>query len=86
MLCLLPAKASCMNLVQKNQFPELNQHILTFSQYFFLSTVTYQAPVEMLLHAYGGDALRCICISLACRCILLKLVKVIKGEKLQTSK
>jgi hypothetical protein len=31
-LCLLPATASCMNLVQKNQFPELNRHILTFLQ------------------------------------------------------
>ncbi len=28
-LHLLPATASCMNLVQKNQFPNLNRHILT---------------------------------------------------------
>jgi hypothetical protein len=34
-LRLLPAMASCMNFVQKNQFRELNQHILTF----LLSTV-----------------------------------------------
>ncbi len=31
-LHLLPATARCMNLVQKNQFRELNRHILTFSQ------------------------------------------------------
>jgi hypothetical protein len=30
-LCSLPAMASCTNLVQKNQFPELNRHILTLS-------------------------------------------------------
>jgi hypothetical protein len=29
-LRLLPATASCTNLVRKNQFPELNWHILTF--------------------------------------------------------
>jgi hypothetical protein len=29
-LRLLPATASCTNLVQENQFPELNRHILTF--------------------------------------------------------
>jgi hypothetical protein len=28
----LPAAASCTNLVQKNQFPELNRNILTYSQ------------------------------------------------------
>jgi hypothetical protein len=27
---------SCTNLVQKNQFPELNRHILTFSQINFM--------------------------------------------------
>jgi len=31
-LRLLPASASCTNLVRKNQFRELNWHILTFSQ------------------------------------------------------
>jgi len=31
-LRLSPATASCTKLVQKNQFPELSQHILTFSQ------------------------------------------------------
>jgi hypothetical protein len=31
-LRLLPAMACYTNLVQKNQFPELNWHILTFSQ------------------------------------------------------
>jgi hypothetical protein len=30
-LRLSPALARCTNLVQKNQFPELNRHILTFS-------------------------------------------------------
>jgi hypothetical protein len=32
--CVVPftSHASCTNLVQKNQFPELNGHILTFSQ------------------------------------------------------
>jgi len=31
----LPATASCMNLVQKNPFPKLNRHILTFDNKFF---------------------------------------------------
>jgi len=31
-LRLLPATASCTDLVQKNQFPQLNRHSLTFSQ------------------------------------------------------
>jgi len=31
----LPATASCTNLVQKNQFPELNRHILTFHNKFY---------------------------------------------------
>ncbi len=47
LLCFLPAKAKCTNLVQKNQFPELNRHILTF----VLSGVTYWESVEMLLVA-----------------------------------
>jgi len=47
-LHLLPATASCMNLVQKNQFPELNRHILTFSQYILLSGV--------YILSTGGDA------------------------------
>jgi hypothetical protein len=35
-LCILPATASCTNLVQKNQFPELNQHIFwRFSNTFY---------------------------------------------------
>jgi hypothetical protein len=29
---ILPPTASCTNLVKKNQFPELNQHISTFLQ------------------------------------------------------
>ncbi len=37
----LPALTSCTNLVQKNQFPELNWHILTFTQLILLSGVTY---------------------------------------------
>ncbi len=39
MLRLLPATASYTNLVEKNQFPELNRHILTFSQQIVLSGV-----------------------------------------------
>jgi hypothetical protein len=42
------AMASCTNLVQKNQFPEVNRHILTFLQYILLSGVTYCGAVEML--------------------------------------
>jgi hypothetical protein len=34
-LCLSPATARCTNLVQKNQFPEINRHILIFSQINF---------------------------------------------------
>jgi hypothetical protein len=34
-LCLLPAAARCTNLMQKNQFSELNQHILTFHTKFY---------------------------------------------------
>jgi hypothetical protein len=41
MLRLLLAMASCTNLVQKNQFLELNEHILIFSQYILPSGVTY---------------------------------------------
>ncbi len=33
---------------EKNQFPELNRHILTFQHYILLSGVTYWARVEML--------------------------------------
>jgi hypothetical protein len=40
-LRLLLATASCTNLVQKNQFPELNRHILTFPQMFLLFGVIY---------------------------------------------
>jgi hypothetical protein len=32
---LLSVTASCTNLVQKNQFPELNWHILTFHNKFY---------------------------------------------------
>jgi hypothetical protein len=31
----LPVTASCTNLVLKNQFPELNGHILTFFNKFY---------------------------------------------------
>jgi hypothetical protein len=31
-LRLSPTMASCTNLVQENQFAEINRHILTFSQ------------------------------------------------------
>jgi hypothetical protein len=34
---------------QKTQFPEVNRHILTFSQWILLSGVTCYAPLEMLL-------------------------------------
>jgi hypothetical protein len=40
-LHLLPAPANYTNLVQKNQFPELNQHILTFLQQILQYGVTY---------------------------------------------
>jgi hypothetical protein len=47
-LHLLPATASCTNLVQKKQFPKLNQHILTLLQQILLSRVLYGASLEML--------------------------------------
>jgi len=46
---LLPATASCTNLVQKNQFPELNRHILTFF------TINFTVCSHIL--STGGDAL-----------------------------
>jgi hypothetical protein len=45
---LYQPRASSTNLVQENQFPELNRHILTFSQWILLSGVTYWTPLEML--------------------------------------
>ncbi len=30
LLCVLPANAKCTNMLSRNQFPELNRHILTF--------------------------------------------------------
>jgi hypothetical protein len=51
----LPATASCTNLVQKNQFPQLNRHISAFSLYILLSGVTYWAPVDNgSLKEYGS--------------------------------
>jgi len=47
-LHLLPAPANYTNLVQKNQFPELNQHILTFLQQILQYGVTCWALVEVL--------------------------------------
>jgi len=46
-LRLLPATASCMNLVQKNQFPELNRQILAIN-----------CIVWNNILSTGGDALR----------------------------
>ncbi len=51
MLRLLPATASCTNLVQKNQFPELNQH------FFHLFAKTFTVWSHIL--STGGDALTC---------------------------
>jgi hypothetical protein len=49
MLRLLPTTASCTNLVQKNQCPKLNWHILTF--------LTINFTVWSLILSTGGDAL-----------------------------
>jgi len=48
MLRDVPATAVRTNLVQKNQFPELNRNMLTFSQYIAVSGVKCWALSEML--------------------------------------
>ncbi len=51
--CVAHFLASCVNLVLKNQFPELNWHILTSSKSILLSGVTYWALLEMLLQLFS---------------------------------
>ncbi len=51
--CVAHFSASRVNLVLKNQFPELNWHILTSSKSILLFGVTYWALLEMLLQLFS---------------------------------
>jgi len=48
-LCLLPVTASCAIILRENNFPEPNWHILSFLHPILLRTITYWAPLEILL-------------------------------------
>jgi len=74
-LILLAATASCTNLMQKNQFLELNQHILTFSPINF-TVWSHKLSID-------GDALT-LCCYLQKKFKLLEMVELTSTTYLLT--